>query len=138
MTISGSPVPLTNLTGVLCRMPFPIRLDLDELNAHDRDYVKKETSAAWLALLNALACRVVNRPVPGGPSTLLTGQPALLPEAERLGLFVPSSYCTTGLDDAIRQFMAWGETSRMSNRSATRNPVRCFTVKKGLSASANG
>ena len=116
LTMSGSPVPLTNLTGVLCRMPFPIQLELEDLTPHDRDYVKKETSAAWLALLNALTCRVVNRPVPGGLPTLLTGQPALLPVAERLGLSVPSCYCTTDVDDAIRRFIAWGERAYVKPR----------------------
>lgn len=108
LMISGSSVPLTDLTGVFCRMPFPIQVDVEDLTPQDWDYVKKETSAAWLALLDALPCPIVNRPVPGGRPTLISGQPSLLAVAERLGLSVPPSYCTTDVDDAIRHFIAWG------------------------------
>jgi hypothetical protein len=106
--IKGTAVRLSDLTGVFCRMPYPLPLALEDLTPQDQDYVKKETAAAWFALLNALPCRVVNRPIPGGLPTLVSGRPPLIAVATRLGLSLQPSRCTTDVEDALQQFRTWG------------------------------
>ena len=75
LDIDGRTIPLNDLTGMFARLPFPLRLDLDGLSDADAQYVTKEATAAWLAFLNAMPCSVVNRPMPGGRPTLLSGSP---------------------------------------------------------------
>lgn len=115
LAVSGSvviddvPIALADLTGVFARLTWPPALALDDLSQPDRDYVTKETTAAWLAFLNALPCTVVNRPIPGGRPTLLAGSPLLSRIAAEQGFLLPSSRCTSIRADAILQFSAWGE-----------------------------
>jgi hypothetical protein len=78
MVIDGHTIPLADLTGIFARLTLPLPIELEELSLQDRDYVVKETTAAWLAFLNAMPCSVVNRPVPGGRPTILAGSPSCL------------------------------------------------------------
>ncbi len=109
VVIDGDTIPLADLTGIFARLTLPPPLELEELSLHDRDYVIKETTAAWLAFLNAMPCTVVNRPVPGGRPTTLAGSPLLSQLAEKHGFLLPSSRCTSSQADAILQCSAWSE-----------------------------
>lgn len=109
LVIDGQTILLDDLTGIFARLALPPFLDLDELSPHDRNYVIKETSATWLAFLNAMPCAVVNRPVPGGQPTILAGSPFLSQLAKKHGLLLPSSFCTSSQADAMLQFSAWSE-----------------------------
>lgn len=109
LVIDGKTIPLDNLTGIFARFTFPPPLDLDELSSHDRSYVIKETTAAWLAFLNAMPCSVMNRPVPGGRPTILAGSPLLSRLVEQHGFLLPPSRCTTSQSDALSQYSAWNE-----------------------------
>ena len=75
LVVDGHTILLSDLTGILHVSTFPPPLKLVDLSPQDRDYVIKETNAAWIAFLNALPCAVVNRPVPGGRPTILAGSP---------------------------------------------------------------
>lgn len=60
-----------DLTGVFVRTSVGrLPLHTPHLDSCDRVYVERETSAALFAWLNALACPVVNRPVPGAHTDL--------------------------------------------------------------------
>ncbi len=107
--IDGITVPLADLTGVFSRLTTPVPLVIEDVSPQDRDYVVKETTAAWLAFLNALPCAVVNRPVPGGMPTLLAGSPLLSACAAKHGFLLPPSHCTSSQADAVLQFSAWSE-----------------------------
>jgi hypothetical protein len=109
VVIDGHTIPLADLTGIFVRLTLPPPIELEELSLQDRDYVIMETTAAWLAFLNAMPCCVVNRPVPGGRPTILAGSPLLSQLAEEHGFLLPSSRCTSSQADAILQFSAWGE-----------------------------
>ncbi|BFU96166.1 MAG: protein of unknown function [Nitrospira sp.] len=109
LVIDGVPVALADLTGMFIRFALPPPLELDGLSLQDRGYVAKETSAAWLGLLNAIPCSVVNRPVPGGRPTLLAGSPCLSRLATECGFTLPPSRTTSNRTDAIMQFAAWSE-----------------------------
>jgi hypothetical protein len=109
LVIDGQTILLDDLTGIFARFTLPLLLDLDELSPHDRNYVIKETSAAWLAFFNAMPCAVVNRPVPGGQSTILAGSPFLSQLAKKHGFLLPSSCCTSSQADAMLQFSAWNK-----------------------------
>ena len=109
VVIDGRTIPLADLTGIFARLTLPLPLELEELSLPDRDYVIKETTAAWLAFLNAMPCSVVNRPIPGGRPTLLAGSPLLSQLAEEHGFLLPPSRCTSSRADAIVQFSAWSE-----------------------------
>ena len=109
VTIDGHTILLADLTGIFQRLTLPPPLELEELSLQDRGYVIKETTAAWLALLNAMPCSVVNRPVPGGRPTILAGSPLLSQLAEEYGFLLPPSRCTSSQADAILQFSAWSE-----------------------------
>ena len=109
VVIDGHTIPLADLTGIFPRLTLPPPLELEELSLQDRDYVIKETTAAWLAFLNAMPCSVVNRPVPGGRPTILAGSPLLSQLAEEHGFLLPPSRCTSSQADAILQFSAWSE-----------------------------
>jgi hypothetical protein len=109
LLIDGHPIALADLTGILVRLTLPLPLELNDLPSKDRDYVIKETTAAWLALLNAMPCAVVNKPVPGGRPTLLTGSPLLSQLVQQYGFSLPPSRCTSSRADAIMQFSAWGK-----------------------------
>lgn len=109
VVIDGHTIPLADLTGIFARLTLPPPLELEELSLQDRDYVIKETTAAWLAFLNAMPCSVVNRPIPGGRPTTLAGSPLLSQLAEEHGFLLPPSYCTSKQADAILQFSAWSE-----------------------------
>lgn len=111
LDIDGQTIPLDHLTGIFPRLPFPLRLDLDGLSDADAQYVTKEATAAWLAFLNAMPCSVVNRPVPGGRPTLLSGSPLLAKLARDHGFLLPASRCTSSEADALQQFMNWGESA---------------------------
>lgn len=111
LDIDGQTIPLDHLTGIFPRLPFPLRLDLDGLSDADAQYVTKEATAAWLAFLNAMPCSVVNRPVPGGRPTLLSGSPLLAKLARDHGVLLPASRCTSSEADALQQFMNWGESA---------------------------
>ena len=109
VVIDGHTIPLADLTGIFARLTLPPPIELEELSLQDRDYVIKETTAAWLAFLNAMPCSVVNRPVPGGRPTILAGSPLLSQLAEEHGFLLPPSRCTSSRTDAILQFSAWSE-----------------------------
>jgi hypothetical protein len=109
VVIDGHTIPLADFTGIFARLTLPPPLELEELSLGDRDYVIKETSAAWLAFLNAMPCSVVNRPVPGGRPTTLAGSPLLSHLAEEHGFLLPPSHCTSSQADAMLQFSAWSE-----------------------------
>jgi hypothetical protein len=111
LDIDGRTIPLNDLTGMFARLPFPLRLDLDGLSDADAQYVTKEATAAWLAFLNAMPCPVVNRPMPGGRPTLLSGSPLLAKLARDHGFLLPASHCTSSQADALQQFKAWGESA---------------------------
>jgi len=111
LEVDGQIVSLDHLTGIFARLPFPLRLDLEGLSDSDAEYVTKETTAAWLAFLNAMPCSVVNRPVPGGRPTLLSGSPLLAKLARDHGFLLPASRCTSSQADALQQFMTWGESA---------------------------
>jgi hypothetical protein len=109
VVIDGHTILLADLTGIFARLTLPPPLDLEELSVQDRDYVMKETTAAWLAFLNAMPCSVVNRPVPGGRPTILAGSPLLSQLVEDHGFLLPPSRWTSSQADAILQFSAWSE-----------------------------
>ena len=109
LVIDGQTILLDDLTGIFARLTLPPLLDLDQLSPHDRNYVIKETSAAWLAFFNGMPCAVVNRPVPGGQPTILAGSPFLSQLAKEHGFLLPSSCCTSRQADAMLQFSAWSE-----------------------------
>lgn len=111
LVIDGRTIPLNDLTGILARLPFPLRLDLEGLSDADAQYVTKEATAAWLAFLNAMPCSVVNRPMPGGRPTLLSGSPLLVTLVRDHGFLLPASRCTSSQADALQQFKAWGESA---------------------------
>lgn len=107
--IDGHRHALADITGMYVHPALPLPLPLDELAPQDRDYVVKETSATWLALLQAMPCWVVNRPVPGGRPALLAGSPSLSRLARDHGFALPPSRVTSSQADAILQFAAWSE-----------------------------
>jgi hypothetical protein len=109
VVIDGHTIPLADLTGIFARLTLPLPLELEGLSLPDRDYVIKETTAAWLAFLNAMPCSVVNRPIPGGRPTILAGSPLLSQLAQEQGFLLPPSRCTSSQADAIVQFSAWSE-----------------------------
>jgi len=109
VVIDDHTFPLADLTGIFARLTLPPPLELEGLSLPDRDYVIKETSAAWLAFLNAMPCSVVNRPIPGGRPTILAGSPLLSRLAQEQGFLLPLSRCTSSLADAMLQFSAWSE-----------------------------
>jgi len=111
LEIDGLRICLEDLTGIFAQLPFPLRVDLEGLSDADAEYVTKEATAAWLAFLNAMPCSVINRPVPGGRPTLLSGSPLLAPLAQAHGFLLPSARYTSSQDDALQQFMAWGESA---------------------------
>lgn len=111
LEIDGHTIQLDHLTGIFARLPFPLRLDLEGLSDADGQYVTKEATAAWLAFLNAMPCSVVNRPIPGGRPTLLSGSPLLAQLAQDHGFILPASRCTSSQADALQQFMTWGESA---------------------------
>ncbi|MCC6140667.1 MAG: hypothetical protein IT389_08630 [Nitrospira sp.] len=108
LEIDGQRIPLESLTGIFARLPFPLRVDLEGLSDADAGYVTKEATAAWLAFLNAMPCPVINRPVPGGRPTLISGSPLLAPLAQTHGFLLPPVRCTSSQTDALQQFMTWG------------------------------
>jgi hypothetical protein len=108
LDINGRTILLEDLTGIFSRLPFPLRLDLEGLSDADAQYVTKETTAAWLAFLNAVPCSVVNRPMPGGRPTLLSGSPLLATLAREHRFLLPASRCISSPADALQQFTAWG------------------------------
>ena len=109
VVIDGHTCFLADLTGIFAQLSLPPPLVFEELSLEDRDYVIKETSAAWLAFLNAMPCLVVNRPIPGGRPTTLVGSPLLSQLVEEHGFLLPISHCTSSLADAMMQFSAWSE-----------------------------
>ncbi len=111
LEIDGQIIPLDHLTGIFSRLPFPLRLDLEGLSDADAQYVTKEATAAWLAFLNGMPCSVVNRPMPGGRPTLLSGSPLLAKLARDHGFLLPVSRCTSSQADALQQFKAWNESA---------------------------
>jgi hypothetical protein len=107
LVIEDRSVSLADLTGVLARLPFPLPLLLDDLSMEDRSYVARETTAAWLALLNALPCAVINRPVPGGRPTSLSCSVEHARFAQQHGFLLLPSHCTRSRSDTITQLFKW-------------------------------
>jgi hypothetical protein len=62
--IGGLPVPVRAIRTVLTRLPAVSPLALPQIVDEDREYVAGEMTAFLLAWLDALSCRVVNRPGP--------------------------------------------------------------------------
>jgi hypothetical protein len=62
--VAGERVPVRELTAVLTRRPAVIAEELAWIAAADRAYVAAEANAFLVAWLDALPCRVVNRPTP--------------------------------------------------------------------------
>lgn len=119
LEIDGQTVPLDHLTGIFARLPFPLRLDLEGLSDGDAECVTKEATAAWLAFLNAMPCSVVNRPVPGGRPTLLSGSPLPAKLAQDHGFLLPASRCTSSQADALQQFITWDESAYLKPLGST-------------------
>ena len=63
--VDGGRLGVRSITGVLTRTPWVTAAELPQIASPDRDYVSAELSALLLSWLNALPCRVVNRPMPG-------------------------------------------------------------------------
>ncbi|HJT22806.1 MAG TPA: hypothetical protein VJ746_20195 [Nitrospira sp.] len=109
VTIDGAVLPFEELTGVFSRFIMPLPLVLEDLSAQDRDYVIKESGAAWLAFLNGLSCAVVNRPVPGGRATVPAGSRQLASLVRQHGYVLPPARFTTNQTDALSQYSTWNE-----------------------------
>lgn len=109
LLIDGRRVACDTLRGVFVQWVLPFPLLLDELSAHDRDYVLRETTATWIAFLNSIPCTVVNRPIPGGCPALLGGSAALSRIAQGYGFELPVARYISSQADAVRQFSAWRE-----------------------------
>jgi hypothetical protein len=62
--VGGERVPVRELRAVLTRRPGVVAEELGWIAAADRAYVAAESNAFLLAWLDALPCRVVNRPTP--------------------------------------------------------------------------
>lgn len=85
LVIDDRSIECSTLRGVFVQWVLPLPLVLDELAAHDREYVLRETTATWIAFLNSIPCTVVNRPIPGGRPALLGERGAF---TDRAGLWV--------------------------------------------------
>ena len=109
LVIDGRALALDDLSGVLMRMSMPPPLSLDELSAEDRSYVTRETTAAWLALLDALPCAVFNKPVPGGRPSSLSCSVESSRLAQRHGLLLPHSLSVGNKTQATAQFNVWNK-----------------------------
>lgn len=107
LIVEERPVALADLTGVLVRLPIPPPLSIDDLSPEDRSYVTRETTAAWLALLDTLPCAVINRPVPGGRATLMSGSAEYSRLARVHGFLMPPSYYAASWADAVAKFASW-------------------------------
>lgn len=86
--VSGRAVAVEEIRGVLVRWPGVMEWELHHIRAGERNYVAAEMTAFLRAWLNALPCRVVNR-----PSAVSLCGPGWRPEAwvhraARLGLAV--------------------------------------------------
>jgi hypothetical protein len=71
LVIGGDKVPGLAVRGVITRLSWVTRFELDFVDEQDRDYAAAEMQAFLLALLTRLTCPVLNRPTPGclsGPS----------------------------------------------------------------------
>ncbi|WP_173050821.1 hypothetical protein [Nitrospira sp. KM1] len=107
LSIDDTTVPLCELTGVFAQTPFTLSVDPEGLDPNDREYVTKEATAAWLGLLNALPCPVMNRPLPGGRPTILSGHSILAGLVAEHGFELPPSLYTMSKDDAVHRFAVW-------------------------------
>lgn len=88
LVLHGNKLPVSEISGVLTRLPYVWVEELPEIVPTDRAYVASEICAFLLCWLSELNCPVLNRPRPG----CLTG-PCLRPEqwvatASRLGMRV--------------------------------------------------
>lgn len=61
---SGSAVPVSEIQGVVTRLPWVYEHDLRHIIPSDRTYVAAEMSAFLVAWLTELPCKVLNRPTP--------------------------------------------------------------------------
>ncbi|RPH80507.1 MAG: hypothetical protein EHM80_05040 [Nitrospiraceae bacterium] len=131
LVVDGNPIPLADLKGIFPCLMFPPPIELKDLSSQDRDYILKETTAAWFAILNALPCAVVNRPIPGGRPTLLTGSPLLSERAREQGFMLPPSRCTSSRADAILQYSAWSERAYLKPLGS-HEPGRFLYAQDGM------
>jgi len=107
MVIDGRSLECGAVRGVFVQWVLPLPLLLEDLSAQDRDYVLRETTAAWIAFLNSLPCPVINRPVPGGRPALLGGSAMSARIAHDCGFDFPAVRYTSSQADAVQQFSSW-------------------------------
>lgn len=104
--VSGRPVCVAEITGVIVRLPCVYEQDLTYIAPADRDYVAAEMTAFLVSWLTTLPCPVLNRPTP----TCLTG-PFWRPEqwayaAARLGIPVSPVSCLVAPGAALDDMSA--------------------------------
>lgn len=107
VSLAGEQIPFHELTGILVRATrFGPSGDAD-MDPQDLAYVQREAQAAWLAFLNAVPCRVVNRPLPGTGSgrSLINHQVRAI--STREGLTPLPYFVTASAAEALAQCHRW-------------------------------
>jgi hypothetical protein len=110
--VSGQPVCVAEISGVLVRLPCVYEQELTYIAPADRGYVAAEMTAFLLSWLTALPCPVLNRPTP----TCLAG-PFWRPEqwayaAARAGIPVAPVRCRVAPGATLENTTAPGVTTR--------------------------
>lgn len=127
--VAGRCVPVSEIEGVVTRLPYVWESELAHIAAPERAYVAGELSAFLLAWLTALRCPVLNRPAPAS----LTGPGWRLPQwlqlAARTGLNVRpyAQHCPTPGDEPAAQDAA-GDGAARGGTTTTLTVVgeQCF------------
>ena len=88
--IGGRKVGLSEIKGVVTRLPWVTELELVSISSADRAYVAAEMSAFLAFWLSDLNCPVLNRPTPGSLNGPPWQQEQWIFTAARVGMRVPS------------------------------------------------
>jgi hypothetical protein len=129
LALGGGTVLLTQLSGVLLRGQPPVsRSDLGS-PGEDGHYIAAERRAALVGLWNALPCRVVNRPIPGGLRRPLLAAGAAS-QMLRCGFRLPAMQLTSDADEAVAFYRRCGQRALLSSPSG-RDLWRSVRGKQG-------
>jgi hypothetical protein len=101
LLLHDSRVALAALSGVLARVPTVLPCG-PEVSAEDRPYITTELNAALLAFLNALPCRVVNRPTPGVARRSVALRVQRSDQIAEAGFKLPALLMTSSYESAAR------------------------------------
>lgn len=116
LTAKSHQIPLASISGVLARMWQQTKADSDQ-TPKNQQYIQYELHATMIGLLNALDCRVINRPFPGMACRPIFTGIERVRRIRQCGFKIPATLVTSSHEEASRFYDRCGRIAILGSLS---------------------